>query len=513
MDNEEKQAFKDVYVKQHKGQDFCVEDFNMRLKKFMEKGNHFSIPLYENYSPEEMNIIIYGPWSKISPIRIKIISDAVFDEVPLFRQIKYVINLLLENGKIKLTTKGNFPIKIVKDLYHLGAKEYYIENGIIPLANEDRCLSVKIVHDLLKLSRVVKERKKVMTLTKNGEKLIASNQKLFEFIIKILTTSFDLGCFDGYGSQNIGLTGFGYSLILVSKFGTEKCSSAFYSEKYFKAFSYLLQEITKGYSTLEKIASNCYVLRVFDICMKYLGIIDYEEGNRFNDDSFVKKTPLFDKLFEVTPPGNVDLKAVALKENVSKNVQKTETFQFKLQIEDVTEPSVWRRIVVPANITFDKFHEIIQKSFGWKDYHLYEFLDEEYHTTIRFSVPSEYDCEYPFTTQDSSIIKLSDFFSDKNRVFKYIYDLGDCWTHDITLESISEEDNFKAVCLDGKGTCPPEDCGAGSGYEEMKNILKTSPYSDEAEEYRVWLGLKKGEKWNSDNIDLDSINAFLKNVL
>lgn len=34
------------------------------------------------------------------------------------------------------------------------------------------------------------------------------------------------------------------------------------------------------------------------------------------------------------------------------------------------EPPVWRRLLVPENITFSKLHRIIQASFGWQNYHL-----------------------------------------------------------------------------------------------------------------------------------------------
>ena len=37
------------------------------------------------------------------------------------------------------------------------------------------------------------------------------------------------------------------------------------------------------------------------------------------------------------------------------------------------EPEIWRRFVVPAKITLDRLHDVIQVVMGWKDYHLHEF--------------------------------------------------------------------------------------------------------------------------------------------
>lgn len=47
-------------------------------------------------------------------------------------------------------------------------------------------------------------------------------------------------------------------------------------------------------------------------------------------------------------------------------------YQIKVAILEI-EPPVWRRLLVPENITFSKLHKIIQASFGWLGYHLYDF--------------------------------------------------------------------------------------------------------------------------------------------
>jgi hypothetical protein len=36
-----------------------------------------------------------------------------------------------------------------------------------------------------------------------------------------------------------------------------------------------------------------------------------------------------------------------------------QAFQFKIQIKHLQNPPVWRRVLVPADITFDDLHEII----------------------------------------------------------------------------------------------------------------------------------------------------------
>lgn len=47
-------------------------------------------------------------------------------------------------------------------------------------------------------------------------------------------------------------------------------------------------------------------------------------------------------------------------------------YQLKITLKG-TSPPVWRRIWIPADMTFRNLHEAIQYLFGWMDYHLYDF--------------------------------------------------------------------------------------------------------------------------------------------
>ena len=48
------------------------------------------------------------------------------------------------------------------------------------------------------------------------------------------------------------------------------------------------------------------------------------------------------------------------------------TFQLRVTLEDIYPP-IWRRLLVPADITLAKLHHVIQAAMGWEDYHLHEF--------------------------------------------------------------------------------------------------------------------------------------------
>ena len=47
-------------------------------------------------------------------------------------------------------------------------------------------------------------------------------------------------------------------------------------------------------------------------------------------------------------------------------------YLLKIRLLEI-EPEIWRRFVVPADITLDRLHDVIQIVMGWTDSHLHEF--------------------------------------------------------------------------------------------------------------------------------------------
>lgn len=110
-------------------------------------------------------------------------------------------------------------------------------------------------------------------------------------------------------------------------------------------------------------------------------------------------------------------------------MNKTKIFRFRVTLQDLDNPVVWREIEVPATYTFEQFHKVLQIVFGWSDYHLYEFNDKKDYfdsATFRITVPSEYDAEYEEKTYNAFRKKLQSVFP-KTKQLTYVYDYGDNW--------------------------------------------------------------------------------------
>ena len=191
------------------------------------------------------------------------------------------------------------------------------------------------------------------------------------------------------------------------------------------------------------------------------------------------------------------------------------TLTFKIQIRGIKKPPVWRRIEIPTTMTFEEFHLTIQSAFGWENYHLYQFQKQACDGGWSIKSPKELEQD-PFGYRgmqiDASKTRVGDFLKSRLlKKFVYVYDFGDDWIHDITLEKADEAGTLThPVCHDAKGACPPEDCGGPWGYEDIKELFLKSPRSSETKEYLEWMGLESVKDFDADAVSIISINSQLK---
>lgn len=172
------------------------------------------------------------------------------------------------------------------------------------------------------------------------------------------------------------------------------------------------------------------------------------------------------------------------------------------------KPPIWRRFVVPADITLKRLHVVIQIVMGWQGGHLHEFEIKG----RRYSVPHEDDFEETFSTAD---YRLCDLMKRKGTKFSYVYDFGDWWEHKLTLEDnnyvMDASDKEKTFVLKGKRACPPEDIGGMWGYANFLQELKDPDPEEheEDEEFSEWAA----EKLDPEAFDSEHVNQILANYL
>ncbi|MDR2361159.1 MAG: plasmid pRiA4b ORF-3 family protein [Prevotellaceae bacterium] len=180
--------------------------------------------------------------------------------------------------------------------------------------------------------------------------------------------------------------------------------------------------------------------------------------------------------------------------------------QFKISLRNIGRPRVWRVVVTPNTFSFHSFHCIIQAAFGWENRHLYAFSPSGWYSLPFISQPSREDLR-TVSVVDSRKTILGDIFTNEGQRFKYIYDFGDEWMHDLTLEYVFNAPGHLAYCINGRGACPPENSGGVIGYKELKALFTPGqPLTKEARDIRRLFGWAKGYCWNANWFNLDEAN-------
>lgn len=142
------------------------------------------------------------------------------------------------------------------------------------------------------------------------------------------------------------------------------------------------------------------------------------------------------------------------------------------------DPQIWRQVRVPGAFTLHQLHRTLQIVFSWLDYHLYRF-------EVRDRAFEAAEAE------DAAAISLAELSLKEGERFTYIYDFGDDWHHELTVEGFLPmpgpgDPDWSPRLMGGARAAPPEDSGGPSGYDTMLAAL-TDPDHPEHDEFRAWL--------------------------
>jgi Plasmid pRiA4b ORF-3-like protein len=180
--------------------------------------------------------------------------------------------------------------------------------------------------------------------------------------------------------------------------------------------------------------------------------------------------------------------------------QSARIYQIKVSLQGA-KPPIWRRLEVPADISLDRLHTIIQVAFDWHDSHLHVF-ETPYGNFGIADAELGHSAEAPVT--------LKKVAPAANSKLRYTYDFGDDWEHDIVVEKVLDRNETVAYprCTAGRRAAPPEDCGGIWGYADLVRILN-DPADPEHRDRLEWLGLDDAADFDPDSFDADAVTSAL----
>jgi hypothetical protein len=159
-------------------------------------------------------------------------------------------------------------------------------------------------------------------------------------------------------------------------------------------------------------------------------------------------------------------------------------WQLRIELLD-TQPLVWRRVLVPADITLPKLDRVIQTALGWTNSHLHEFVINGTHYAV---LDPDWVDDLPHV--DERRVVLHEALGMDTRCFDYVYDFGDDWHHLVLVENRYPERPKSALplqCIGGENACPPEDVGGISGYVDFLAAI-ADPRHEEHQTHLEWVG-------------------------
>lgn len=462
------------------------------------------------YQPHILEKIEHKTFLEDGPIVLKRIDNEDYIQIPLFRQVAYLCETVRAAEKLKLTTTGNLPRAVVHGIYRLGIPDHYYEENIARLRTENDWYTVPLTRLLAEMGGLIKKRNNALTLTKEGKRVLKDRHLLLKSILVTFGHKLSWAYFDLYENRSLGQWGFGLSLLLMADYGDVPKDSCFYAERYF---------YHNPHARSSKYAQTCYTTRTLDRFMQNLGLITFDDRNRFThqEQIIVAKTPLFDKLLAIDRNfGKISYQAESYAESV------VPLYRLRISLNG-TQPAIWREFVVPSDISLVNLHVVIQTVMGWTNSHLHMFRKNGVEYTFRYQSDNFWDEE---DNVDYSGMKISDLITDCGNSVEYLYDYGDNWKHTIELLEVitdiavwAEASGVAAVgdgntdtgngpfflkCLAGERRCPAEDSGGTHGYHEMLKILK-NPAHSEYKDIVTWLG----ENFNPNYFNLQEVNTML----
>lgn len=266
------------------------------------------------------------------------------------------------------------------------------------------------------------------------------------------------------------------------------------------------------------------IARNIELLVRKLQLLQEDVSLRLNGTDTVKLSKVVKKaardialeqgieeMMESQSPGGKKSKKPGKNKDKAKPQGDPDTvYRLRIELLDMPIP-IWRTVEVTGDETLADLHAIIQIAMGWEDCHMHSFHIDG----VEYGGEPEDDMFGGFggfaedESLDESEYKVGQVIEAKGMRFMYEYDFGDSWQHEITVEAIGTREAGKnyPLCLDGKGACPPDDCGGAPGFARLLKIMKNRKHR-EYNEMLDWLG---GEPFDPNAFDIDDVNEQLQN--
>ena len=150
--------------------------------------------------------------------------------------------------------------------------------------------------------------------------------------------------------------------------------------------------------------------------------------------------------------------------------------------DDADHPSVWRRLVVPGDLTLHRLHDVVQVALGWTDSQRHRFtMGPQQRDGRAASFVGDLDEEDGDPGIHERDVRLDEVVAETGHRLYYDYDCdhGAAWAHTIEVEAVAslvvraDPSTVAVRCIGGEGVRPPEGLARRQGDPVVFDLERT----------------------------------------
>jgi hypothetical protein len=286
-----------------------LDELNKLMAEHQQRLNDMPKDDFDGVSASQMHVLLNFALDGNCVMQYREAIDSYLDRIPLFKLSELLLNTIRDAGTLKLTIKGNLPVKVCELLFNQQLINWPYMKYITRIREEEVPFLWPLKQYLLDQG-IIKKRNNALSLTQKGEKLMGEAAFCrFENLFHFFTDRFHWANFyDTDDGGKCGQLGWAYSLLMLSRYGDQPRESSFYSLKAMLAFEPELHKKrnNKEYVESTRLYHRTFDTRFFECFANWFGLVNIERKKNpqisLFDQLIVTKSELFNLIFQEVKP-------------------------------------------------------------------------------------------------------------------------------------------------------------------------------------------------------------------
>ncbi|WP_017443988.1 YecA family protein [Gayadomonas joobiniege] len=307
MDNASKQhaqVFDEVEAMLAMNPNLSLDELNAAVQHKMHDRNNQPHPDFCGVTPTQMNNWLYAPFDELQGVTIS--TPDSLSASPVMRYLALIIDeAMAQGGSFKATSKGNLPVKLVKQASELlpefAVAQFELNISISEFAgsNEDKFNALHYTRVLAEISGIIYRRSGRYHVKKSAQKQYQTLgiQAFFKPMLEAATSKYNWGYLDAF---NIDADLRIFWLFMLWRIQNHHNVDKLVNEV-MTAFPDLLMSVPEdAYSSPERNLSLCIETRFIERFLQFWGFVTIDPRRYLNGEPVVRVVqvqPLFKQTF------------------------------------------------------------------------------------------------------------------------------------------------------------------------------------------------------------------------